>query len=59
MDLDGYAIFSGTIEFLDVLQDAGLASLLRGNEPYTVFAPSDQATNGRLYLLDGVLDPDG
>lgn len=43
MDLDGYAIFSGALSFLDVVQNAGLVSLLRGDEPYTIFAPSDQA----------------
>lgn len=46
ISLEGQAVFFGLHRFLGLMEQAGLASLLRGDEPYTLFAPTDQAFSG-------------
>ena len=49
VNLEERAVFAALYRFLNLMQDAGLMSLLHEEGPYTVFAPTDAALAGRTF----------
>lgn len=43
LSLEGQSVFFGLYRFLSLMEQAGLTSILRGDEEHTIFAPTDEA----------------
>ena len=46
LDLEGHAVFTALYRYLGLMEQAGLAPLLRGETQYTLFAPANAALEG-------------